>query len=76
MQMIFLLKNFSWIVIAAKIGLCRTDLQKIVTGGVLAGIAFVASGILELQLAVSIFEHNLVENLNIIMLFIWGEYFN
>jgi len=34
----------------AKIGLCRTDLQKIVTGGVLAGIAFIVSGILELEL--------------------------
>ena len=30
--------------------MCRTDLQKIVTGGVLAGFAFIASALLEMAI--------------------------
>lgn len=36
-----------------KFRLCRTDLQRIVTGGILAGMAFIVSGVLELKLSVS-----------------------
>ena len=44
--------NTSTFIFVVKCNICKTDLQRIVAGGLLAAVSFIVSGCLELELEV------------------------